>query len=507
MSENRTKNSIKNVGTGILNQGVIFILGFISRTIFIRTLGTDYLGINGLFSDVISMLSMADLGFSSAMAFSFYKPIAENNIVKIAALVNFYRKIYHRIACAVTILGICVIPFLKYIVNTEEEIPYLTIYYLFSLGNVVVSYLYVYKTAIITADQKNYVLNNISIYTGIIKTIIQIFALLLYKNYILYLSIGILFNFLNNFWASRKAEELYPFLNEKSKLEKEEKTKIYNNIKSVFIYKISGVLLNATDNTLISILINTTMVGYYSNYLMISNKITSLIQIVFTGVTASVGNIVAKESAQKKYETFKCLQSISCIFCGIIVTCFCLLINDLIYVWLGSEFQLDNLVVISITLNIYMACILQPLWSYREATGMYIRTRYVMLVAAIINLVLSIILGKMIGLAGIIFASSISRLLTYCWYEPKILFREYFNEPLRKYITPIIINFIIVVICILAGTVFFMKMKVITWGMLIIKGVLVCGIVGMVFTVLYSRTEGFIIIYNKLQTLREKYSR
>ena len=155
MTNSRTKQSIYNVLIGFLNQFTSIFLSFISRTIFISILGVELLGVNGLFTDVISLLSMADLGFNTAMVYSFYKPISENNTKKISALINFYRKIYNVIAFVITIIGITITPFLNIIINTDKNIPLLNVYYLFSLASVVISYLFVYKTSIITADQKN----------------------------------------------------------------------------------------------------------------------------------------------------------------------------------------------------------------------------------------------------------------------------------------------------------------------------------------------------------------
>ena len=202
INEGRVKQSAKNMISGFLYQTVTLILSFISRTVFINTLGTEYLGLNGIFTDVLSLLSMADLGFGTAMAYSLYKPLAEHDEDRIAALIHFYKKVYHIIAVTVTVLGLLCVPFLKYIVNTQEEIPNLTWYYLFSLANIVISYLFVYKTTLMTADQKDYKIVNIRMWATLTKTILQILALYLTANYMLYIIIGVLAQFLTNAIAS-----------------------------------------------------------------------------------------------------------------------------------------------------------------------------------------------------------------------------------------------------------------------------------------------------------------
>ena len=502
MGSDRTKKSVNNILIGFLNQFVNLILGFISRSVFIRFLGVELLGVNGLFCDVLSLLSMADLGFNTAMAYSFYKPISENDEKKISALITFYKKIYNIIALTITIIGLSLIPFLDLIINTDKDIPFLEVYYLFSLAGVVISYLFIYKTAIITADQKNYVVTRITIVVNFIKTIVQILLLIIFKNYILYLAVNLLCNFLNNYIASRKAVKLYPYINNKNILSKEDRKSIFENMKSIFLFKLSAMLLNATDNTIISVLIGTIAVGYYSNYLMITNKVISIIQIIFRALTASIGNLVIKEDSKKRYEIFRASQSVSFIICGIIVTCFSVLINDFINIWLGKEFVFDYSVVLAISFNMYLSCVLQPLWTYREATGLYVRTKYVMLIAAIVNLVLSIILGKILGIGGILLASAIARLSTYFWYEPLLLFKEYFEKPVRNYYIPIFINVIIMVFTIILFNKVSFAIKVTSWVTLIIKAVFCAMGTSIVFFVIYSRSEGVKVILNKVKNLK-----
>lgn len=504
MENSRTKKSLRNIFMGFINQFSTLILGFISRSIFIKFLGMEFLGINGLFSDVLNMLSMADLGFNTAMIYSFYKPIAKNDVKKISALINFYKRIYNIIAISVAILGLLIVPFLDLIVRTRNEIPLLKVYYLFALAGVVISYLFVYKTSIIIADQKNYVVSKITVIINFVKTIFQITVLIIFKNYIVYLVINLIFNFLNNYIASKKAEKMYPYIKEKNELKKSDKKEIFENIKSIFLYKVSSIILTSTDNILISILVGTVFVGYYSNYLMVGNKVLSIIQIIFGALTASIGNVIVKEKREKRYEIFQAIQSISFIICGIIVTSFALLINDLISIWIGKEFIFDIRIVLAIVFNIYLACVLQPLWTYREATGLYIKTKYIMCIASIINIALSILLGKIWGIAGILMASVISRLLTYFWYEPMLLFKEYFFKPVWRYFISIFINVFIIGINILFFNVIFRNFLVNTWILLIIKTIVCVSSTSIIFMIIYCKSEGFKVIITNFKHLKRK---
>lgn len=500
MSEGRVKRSAQNMVTGFLYQAITLILSFVSRTVFIQVLGKEYLGLNGIFSDVLTLLSMADLGFNTAMAYSFYKPLADRDEGRLVSLVTFYKKIYNVIALAVLTLGLLCIPFLKFIVNTEQDIPLMEVYYLFALANVVISYLFVYKTTLLTADQKNYKVVSINIVISTAKVLLQIVLLWLTKNYILYLSIGVLAQFLTNYIASRKTEKEYPFLHKKElvqKVDKEVTDGIISNMKSVFVYKMSTTLFTATDNMLISVIVGTAMVGVYSNYLMVSNKLLLLEQIVFSALTASIGNVIVKETKEKRLEIFNAMQSASFIFCGIITSVFCLMANDLVNVWLGESFTLSAITILAITLNTYLACVLQPLWVFRDAAGLYIKTKYVMLTGAVLNIVLSIVLGYFFGITGIILASAIARLSTYFWYEPKLLFKEYFGSGALRYYGTIMINLILVAITIFALSCISDFFTVSGWGTLIIKGMIIGGMCSVIFMLAYNRTEGFQIIWKK----------
>ncbi len=502
--DSRTKKSTYNMLMGFANQFITLVLSFVSRSVFIYTLGTEYLGLNGIFADVLNLLSMADLGFNTAMAYSFYKPLSEKDEEKLAALVGFYSRVYTVIAVLVTVIGVALIPFLPYVVKTEKEIPNLVLYYLFSLAGIVISYLFVYRTTILTADQKNYKVTRITIWTNVAKTLLQIVVLLAFKNYILYLIINIVMQLVNNIIASRCATKEYPYILKGGSIDKQMQKDIFDNMKSVFVYKVGGTLFNATDNLIISAVIGTAVVGLYSNYLMISNKLLLIIQIIFSALTASIGNLVVNERAEKRYEIFQAVQSVSFILCGIITSTFCVVVDDLVIVWLGEAFTISYLAVIALTINTYLSCVLQPLWSYRDATGMYRKTKYIMLIGAIINIVLSIVLGYRIGLAGVILASAIARLASYFWYEPQILFKEYFETKVSGYFLSLLKNFLLVVMIVAIMRFCTKGIAIHSWLGIFVEGAVVGSICAIFFLVAYHRSPGFQIIVGKVKAIVKK---
>lgn len=495
----RTEKAIKNISYNIVNQLITIVLSFVSRTVFIWGFGVQYLGINGLFGDILSLLSMADLGFNTAMTYSYYKPLADNDYNKISELTAFYKKVYNIIALAITLIGLSLIPFLPKLVNLDTPIENLNLYYVLSLSSVVVSYLCVYKTTVLSADQKGFVIAKVNMFTNILKTVIQIVSIVIWKNYIVFLLIGTVIAIGNNIYASYIATKYYPYINKQKKsISKEEKHNIINNLGSVFLYKVSSVLLNATDNIIISVVIGTAMVGYYSNYLLLQTKITSIISLIFTSMTASIGNLIALENEKKQYEIFHCEQSLSFIICGIVVPCYILLVNDFINIWLGDEFKLDLLIVLAIGFNMYLTCVLQPLWSYREATGLYKRTKWIMVICAILNIILSFTLGYLYGLFGIIFASALSRILTYVWFEPYLLFKEYFSKSALKYYIDLIINIILIILIITIGFKVCSFIKVTSFAMWFIKAIVIGLISTSVVLIMYYKSEGVQILKNRI---------
>lgn len=472
MTDGRMKNSIRNIWYRLISQIASIILKFVSRTIFIYILGVEYLGISGLFSEILQMLSLADLGFGTAMVFSMYKPLADHDEIRLTQLVALYKKIYTVIAIVITVIGISLIPFLKYLVNLEEDIPYLTVYYLLYLANTVSSYLVVYKTCILNADQKNYLVSKYNTIFNFLSLIATSIFLLLTHNFMIYLIIQVVFTYANNFYVSHIAEKQYPYINNKvEKLPKEDGKHIFENVKSVFIYKVANTLVSSIDNTLISVLIGTTVVGFYSNYSMIVNNVILFINIIFSSVTASIGNMVVEANKKKNYDVYCSMQFVSFLLSSVAITVTYLVLDDLISVWLGNKFVLEPLVSLAIALNMYFSVVLMPIWSYREATGMYLQTKYVMVATAIVNLVVSIILGKTLGLAGILFATSIARISTYFWYEPKLLFKQFFEEKVWNYYKGIIKNIVVTLGVIIICSLIFSKVEVMNWRVFFIKAV------------------------------------
>lgn len=503
--ESRTRSTSLNILSGTANKIILLLFSFISRKIFIQYIGILYLGINSLFSNVLTVLSLADLGFGTAMAFSYYKPLAEHDEDRLASLTNFYSKIYNWIAFVVGGLGLALIPFLKYIIKTDTNVEHLYLFYVIALANTVVSYLFVYKSTIITADQKNYIVNKVAIRVNMAKYIVQIVTMILFANYILYTVIDLLGTLCNNFMISRQADKLYPFINRKDTIiSEEEKKSIFSNIKSVFLYKFSASIMSGTDSIIMSAIVGTVSVGLYTNYLTITNQIAQFVQIVFSSFTASVGNLITENKSKKNYEVFKVMQMLSHAISGIIAVCLYTLIDDFIALWLGTEYEMGSWMILAVAANTFFTIALQPIWSYREATGLYNKTKYVMVVTAIANIVLSIIMGYAIGAPGVVIATVVSRVLTYFWYEPRLIYKLYFKKPVHSYFGDFLISLVIIVLSTKLCLLVFSIINGQGWFGWIVHGCIAVLIPAILYLIRYCFTPEFKFVLGKFKRVAKQ---
>lgn len=495
--KSRVKNSKRNAIAGVATQAITIFFSFLTRTFFIKKLGVEYLGLSGLFTNILSILSIADLGFDTAIIYSMYKPIANGDKDKVAGLMRFFRNVYCVMGGMVLGLGLIFLPFLSFIVNTESisMADVYTIYLLF-LANTALTYLLANRVAIINADQKMYVVKR---YTAVFKTvmsILQIASLCIFKSFIIYLVIQLVSTFAMNLYGALKAREMYPFIREKKEIDKQEKRRIYQNVRSMIIYKIGGVILSNTDNILISIIISTQTVGIYDNYNTIIAAITSITSILFSSMTASVGNLNATTSAGKKEEVYLRLEFLSTIIYGFCSMCLVSLSSDLIGLLWGRELVSDITIPIAIIINFEMVGLLFPIRLFRETSGLFKEIKFIFIWTSAINLILSVILGNLLApfglsLFGIIIATAIARLLTTFWFEPYKLYKFVFGKTAKGYYLRRLKDVVIFITLLTANVFLFGAFMADSIASFAVK-VLIVGLFNtIVFCLIYCRREEF----------------
>ncbi len=449
-NESRTKNAMLNLIFGYLSQIGIILLSFIGRKIFLIFLSADYLGINGLFSNILTVLSFAELGLDTALVYSLYKPVADNDYNMVFSLMKYFKKIYMILACLIFCIGIAIIPLFKYIVNSDLPLNYLIICYLLILINTVLSYFVAHKVALLSACQMQRVQKTVLLFTNIILQILYIIVLIIWKSYILYLCATIISTIIGNFILSVIFNRIIPDSYQNANIVMFDKKSIISRIKSTFFYKIGAVLVSNTDNILISALVSTYAVGLYSNYYTVINSIQSFIAIMTASLISGVGNLAVKKTKKVQHELFDMFLLIYHFISTVGFIGFYLVFNDFITLWLGKQFLFEKSVVLVIAMNFYLTNILNPVYIFREANGLFQQTKYVMLIRAFVNLLLSYFLGIKFGVAGIFLATAVSLVITSFWYEPKLLFSKvmhdtvwHYYKKVIKYLSITIVSFVI----------------------------------------------------------------
>ena len=504
----RTKNAIINAFASMGAKVITIFINFITRTVFIYTLGVEYLGVSGVFSSILTMLSLAELGFAETITYKLYKPIANNDKTKVSELMNFYRKIYNIIGTIVLVIGIILIPFLDLLIDTNINIKEnIVVIYLLYLINTSMSYFFVYKATLLQASQKKYIVSTVQTITTIIKAIINCIILVIFHNFILYLVIEIfstvLYNIIISMITSRKYGQLMN--NKEAHLSKREKKNIFRDVKAMFLYKISGVVLNGTDNIIISKMLGNTSVGLYSNYTMIINQVYSFILQIYSASTASIGNMAAVEKKEKQEKVFN-----NTIFLSFCIFCFCttvlwVLINPFIKIWLGEQFVLDNTIVCCIVVNFYIMGMATPITNFRNANGLFVQGKYRPLVMTIINIISSIILAKFFGIAGVILGTIISRITTQFWYDPWILYKKIFKKSSKSFFYTYAKYVLITVFsCLVAkGLSEFIKINNSIMEFIIIAFIAIMIPIILIY-IIFKKTDEFIFIISILKKGKER---
>lgn len=428
----RLENTKHNIFSGIIGQMLKIVTKFSIRTVVIYYFGAAYLGLDGLFMNVIAMLSLAEMGIGDAICFALYKPLADQDASSINAYMRFYKIVYLIIGTVVLCIGIFLIPLLGYIVNFDASIKinYHLVYILFLLNSVSTYWFGSYRQVLLIADQRMYEINRVNNFQVIIQFLMQIAVLSLLKNYYLYVAVMIVSNIAKNLFLFYDIGQKYPFINSESyiPLSKEKRTALAKNVYALSITKISSTIYTSSDNLVISIFIGTIIVGYYSNYSYIVSAITGLISIIFSSVTASIGNVNASLDSETLHEVFKKMLLINQWIYGYCFVCLWQLLTPFVRIWTGSdEYVLTELQVTFIVLMFLITGLNHTCTIFRAACGLFWQTRYRTIATALINVVLSVFLAIRIGLSGVFLGTIISYLVTTFIVDPRVLYHEIFH--------------------------------------------------------------------------------
>lgn len=436
MENSRLKNSALNFASGFLGRVLAILLNFAVRTIFIYCLNEAYLSVNGLYSNILTVLSLAELGFGSAMVYRMYAPVAVKDYQKTAALLQFYKKIYIIIGVVIFLLGLCVIPFMDYIIKDKPDISGLTLYYILFLVNTSISYWFSsYKASVLYADQKEYIKTNVQNTMAILQSGLQIVLLLLFRKYLLYLLIQLAGNIFLNLYVAHLVDKRYPEIQtyQGASLSAEERVQIRKDTEVLVLSRFGHVALNGTDNIIISAVVGVLWVGRLSNYTLICDSVTSVLCQITAAITGSLGNFFATEDKHAGYALFKKVEFLNFWLYGFSFIALVTLLDPFVQIWAGERFVLGLPISIAIAINFFVAGYMNTLWVFRSTIGLFKQGKFRPILVAILNIILSIFLGKLWGVFGVLFATFLSRAAISLWYDPLILHRYGFEVSCKPF--------------------------------------------------------------------------
>lgn len=493
MKIERTKNATRNVVFGVVLKIYSLVLPFIMRTAMIYLLGIEYLGLNSLFTSLLQVLNLAELGVGSAMVFSMYKPIAEDDEKKICALMRLYRTYYRVIGGVVLVLGMLLLPFLPGLITGKvpQNINIYILYFMNLFATVLTYWLFAYRNSIFQAYQRTDVVSKVTIVTDTVKYVIQLFVLAVFHNYYLYV-IAILFSqILNNITIAVLSKKMYPVYEPEGDLSKKEKQEINQRIKDLFTSKLGGTIVNSADTIVISAFLGLKILAVYQNYYYILSALMGIIMILFSSVTAGSGNSMVIESREKNYQDFKKLSWLTYWIIGYVICGLTCLYQSLMKVWVGTELMLADEYVILLCIYFGGIMTVQLLSVYKNAAGIWHQDRYRPLISGLVNLILNIILVNVVGLYGIVLSTIISVYLVSIPWIVHNVFSFIFPGKLKEYFKSILA---IAAVSIAITVITFFVCRFIPDGgifILLIKTVVCTIVFHTLFLVFYGRNKMF----------------
>lgn len=507
----RKKKVLKSVIAQIFYTIILVVLGFVSRKIFVVYLSKELLGLNGLLTSIIGMLSLAELGVGEAINYSLYKPLAEEDNESVKTIMDLYKKCYIAIGIAIVILGIVIMPVLPYLCKTSIKMAYVYKVYVLFLLDAGLSYCLAYSRNIISADQKDYIVTNVDSVSQIIITLFQVIVLIHTHSYIIYLAVKIGIVFVRNFYLHKKSLKLFPYLKEKNitPIGTAEKKSLIENVKALFVIKVATYCVQGTDNMLLSAFCSLGAVAIYGNYTMIFYYLNQVSSVIFTKARASVGNYLQTEDVEKGYILFKNFFFINFIIVSLVSTGVFGVSDKILILWLGEDFVWPLGLIGIIAFNNYSRNILQACEVFRGAAGLYSPRKFVKYLALFegaLNLVASVFCIKILNMGeyGVFVGTFISTLVSTIavpWIVYRFLFKKSLKEYYAIYFKYMITGLLVLFLSRFIVEQIYLESLIIT----IAIGIIVCvSVTVVVYTILFGRSEEFQYLVDLIKKIMKR---
>lgn len=489
----RTKNAKKNIVSGVISKVISLILPFLTRTCIIHLIGSTYLGLNSLFTSILQILSLAELGFGEAMVFSMYKPLAEHDTKKVRAILALYRKIYRIIGLVVFTVGIIILPFLEYLIQggypEDINVQFLYLVYLF---NTVISYwLFAYKGSLLSANQQLSVTNNINTVVQVLMSFIQIILIIAFRNYYFYVIAIPVFTIIRNVTINYYSKKLYPKYYCKGSLEKNEIKEIEKRVAGLFIYKICGTFRSSFDSIVISAFLGLVVLAKYENYFFIANSVIGVLTIISSGITAGIGNSMVTETKEKNYHDFFRFFFLYEWIAGWCTVCLFCLYQHFMEMWVGKELMMGNEIVILMCCYFFALKAGDMCYVYRQAAGIWWNDKFRPMIEAFSNLALNLILVNYFGVVGVLLATVITMIFINFVWGGKVLFDSYFKKSAFVYYGKITYYAIITIITTFVTNGICSLLPAVGIASFVGKMAICCVVPNLCYLLLYSKTKEF----------------
>lgn len=489
----RTKRSILNVSVSLITDIIIMGSAFIVQRYFLRVLGSEYNGINGLFTRIITMLSLADMGIGSAIIYHLYKPVAEDDYDTINSLLHFYKKCYMAIAAAVLIVGMLIAVFLPQMVVTSEiQDNIFFIFGLFLIDCLCSYFLLAYRRSLLFAYQKNYVLDTVHFCCYMVQIVVQIFVLLQFKSYIAFLITKTVSKCIENIIIAIYINIHYRFTKVKviKPLDNDIQKDIVKKVKALLFHKIGAFFVQGSDGIVITMILGLTVMGKFTNYEMIRSGAAALINKMFETLTASVGNFLLDSDMRRRYEVYKNIDFINFWLFGCTSVILYCALRPLITLWIGQEYLFSSAVVFIYVINFYIQGMKASILTFKNGAGIFFEDRRIPLAEAAVNVALSIALAKPLGVTGVMLGTIISSGVWFLYSYPKYVCSPLLGMKYRTYIW-LTVQHLLLVIAVLILSRYVTDIWNVNniWGQIVINVLVPTIIFHAIFFIIYGRSK------------------
>lgn len=508
--KSRTEYSALNTSAALISMSLTILVGYCNRVVFTHLLSESYVGLNGLMLDVVTVLSCTELGIGPAINYALYRPVAEGNIEKQKSLIRLYRNIYWTVAAVVVFAGALLLPLMKRLLEGNADVEHLTLIYLMYLVNTALSYLFNYKRALLDVHQRTYI--GVFYYSGflILQYILQMAILVLTRDFILYLLAALLCTLSGGAALAGKADRTFPFLRDKQvqPLPAEERRGISQNIRAMLMHKMGFTIVNSTDNLLLSALVGIGSTACYSNYYLIIGSVRQVLEQMFRGIAASVGNLGVTENEKHIRKILEATFFLGQWIYGFVAICLYELLSIFVGISFGTQYVYEQSIVLILCVNFYVTGMRQAVLVFRDSMGIFWYDRYKAVVEVLINLAASILLAKSYGTAGVFIGTLISTLTTSAWVEPLVFYRLRLKASPLRYFGKYLV-YTLVIFCTAFVTDYVCAGIPGSGWLLLLRRLAACIVLpNLLLLLCYHRTWEFRLLLNKgLRLLKEKFHR